>query len=490
MEASLIFPHQLFSSHPVLAEKREVYLIEESLFFTHFAFHMQKIVLHRASMKGYEAQLIANKYAIHYIDSSSDLADVRLLISHLAEKGVHTLHVADPEDFWLKKRILSAAKKASIDLRLYDSPNFINTQKNLDDYFKSSPKYFQTSFYTHFRKSHRILVDKELKPIGGKWSFDAENRERVPKGFAIPSLPKIKENKFTLEAIAYTEEHFSKNPGQASPFIYPIDKEESEIWLQDFFVQRFASFGRFEDAIVHKESFLFHSVLTPMLNVGLLQPKEIVEKAIVFAEKNEIPLNALEGFIRQVMGWREFMRAVYLREGVKQRNSNFWNFKNKIPKSFWDGNTGIPPIDITIEKIKETGYCHHIERLMVLGNFMLLCEFDPNEVYEWFMVFFIDAYDWVMVPNIYGMSQFADGGLITTKPYISGSNYIMKMGDYPKGDWQKIWDALFWRFMHVHRNFFLQNPRLGMLIRTFDKMDPAKQKQHLETAENWLQQWR
>jgi deoxyribodipyrimidine photolyase-related protein len=127
---------------------------------------------------------------------------------------------------------------------------------------------------------------------------------------------------------------------------------------------------------------------------------------------------------------------------------------------------------------------------MVLGNFMLLCEFDPNEVYEWFMVFFIDAYDWVMVPNIYGMSQFADGGLITTKPYISGSNYIMKMGDYPKGDWQKIWDALFWRFMHVHRDFFLQNPRLGMLIRTFDKMDPIKQKQHLETAENWLAKWK
>jgi deoxyribodipyrimidine photolyase-related protein len=227
-----------------------------------------------------------------------------------------------------------------------------------------------------------------------------------------------------------------------------------------------------------------------MLNIGLLLPKQIIDRAISFAEQNNIPMNSLEGFVRQILGWREFMRAVYLREGVKQRNSNFWHFKNKIPKTFWEGNTGIPPIDITIEKIKQTGYSHHIERLMVLGNFMLLCEFDPHEVYEWFMVFFIDAYDWVMVPNIYGMSQFADGGLITTKPYISGSNYIMKMGDYPKGDWQKIWDALFWRFMHVHRDFFMQNPRLGMLIRTFDKMDAEKQKQHLETAENWLQKWK
>jgi deoxyribodipyrimidine photolyase-related protein len=303
-------------------------------------------------------------------------------------------------------------------------------------------------------------------------------------------MPDVDESIFVKEAVDYVEKHFSNNPGEASPFIFPIHHAASEEWLDDFFKQRFAHFGRFEDAIVHKESFLFHSVLTPMLNIGLLNPKQIVEKSIVYAEKNDIPLNALEGFIRQILGWREFMRAVYLREGVKQRNSNFWQFKNKIPKSFWEGNTGIPPIDITIEKIKQTGYCHHIERLMVLGNFMLLCEFDPNEVYEWFMVFFIDAYDWVMVPNIYGMSQFADGGLITTKPYISGSNYIMKMGDYPKGEWQKIWDALFWRFMHVHRDFFLQNPRLGMLIRTFDKMDPEKQKQHLETAENWLTKWK
>jgi deoxyribodipyrimidine photolyase-related protein len=186
------------------------------------------------------------------------------------------------------------------------------------------------------------------------------------------------------------------------------------------------------------------------------------------------------------MGWREFIRAVYELKGREERTKNYWGFTRKIPPSFWTGTTGIEPIDRTIIKVLETGYCHHIERLMVLGNFMLLCEFDPNEVYRWFMELFIDAYDWVMVPNVYGMSQFADGGLMATKPYISGSNYLMKMSDYKKGDWQPVWDGLFWRFMHVHRDFFLQNPRLGMLVRTFDKMDINKQKAHIENAEKFI----
>ncbi|MEI7628567.1 MAG: FAD-binding domain-containing protein [Bacteroidota bacterium] len=188
------------------------------------------------------------------------------------------------------------------------------------------------------------------------------------------------------------------------------------------------------------------------------------------------------------MGWREFIRIVYEREGSKQRTINYWNFKRKIPASFWTGTTGITPIDLTIKKVLATGYCHHIERLMVLGNFMLLCEFDPNEVYRWFMEMFIDAYDWVMVPNVYGMTQFADGGLMTTKPYISGSNYLMKMSDYEKGDWQQIWDGLFWRFMHVHSDFFLSNPRIGMLVHTFNKMSPEKQQIHLNNANLFLAQ--
>ena len=223
-----------------------------------------------------------------------------------------------------------------------------------------------------------------------------------------------------------------------------------------------------------------------MMNSGLLTPQFIIDEALNYASNHEIPLNSLEGFIRQIIGWREYIRAVYEVKGKEERTKNYWGFTRKIPASFWDGSTGIDPIDYTIKKVLATGYCHHIERLMVLGNFMLLCEFDPDEVYRWFMELFIDSYDWVMVPNVYGMSQFADGGLIASKPYISGSNYLMKMSDYKKGEWQKVWDGLFWRFMHRHRTFFLQNPRLGMLVRTFDKMPEIKQNTHLINANQFL----
>jgi deoxyribodipyrimidine photolyase-related protein len=223
-----------------------------------------------------------------------------------------------------------------------------------------------------------------------------------------------------------------------------------------------------------------------MMNIGLITPKYIVEETLNFSEKHKIPLNSVEGFIRQIIGWREFIRGVYETSGSIQRTKNYWGFKRKIPESFWNGTTGIEPLDITIKKVLQTGYCHHIERLMVLGNFMVLCEFDPDEVYRWFMELFIDSYDWVMVPNVYGMSQFADGGLMSTKPYISGSNYLMKMSDYQKGDWQLIWDGLFWRFMDKHRKFFLSNPRLGMLIRTFDKMSEERKNTLLFSAENYL----
>lgn len=177
---------------------------------------------------------------------------------------------------------------------------------------------------------------------------------------------------------------------------------------------------------------------------------------------------------------------MYEREGSRQRTRNYWGFTRKIPKSFWTATTGIVPADKVISRVLKVGYSHHIERLMVLGNFMLLCEFDPDEVYRWFMEMYIDAYDWVMVPNTYGMTQFADGGLMSTKPYISGSNYIMKMSDYKKGDWQLTWDGLFWRFMHVHRDFIGKNNRLALLLGSFDKMAAEKKKLLLNAAEEFL----
>ena len=207
---------------------------------------------------------------------------------------------------------------------------------------------------------------------------------------------------------------------------------------------------------------------------------------MIFSKKNNIPINSVEGFIRQIIGWREFIRGVYYSKGTEERLKNFWGFKRKIPNSFYDGTTGIEPVDDTIKKVLKSGYANHIERLMILGNFMVLCEFDPDDVYKWFMELFIDSYDWVMVPNVYGMSQYADGGIMSTKPYISSSNYICKMSDYKKGDWSHVWDGLFWNFMDKHREFFLKNPRMRMLVSSFDKMDHSKKETLLNSAFEFL----
>jgi deoxyribodipyrimidine photolyase-related protein len=473
----LVFPHQLFEENPLLGQVEEIYLIEEDLFFTQYPFHQQKLVLHRASMKEYAAYLTQKKKQVHYIEANQSFSDVRLLIQQLKKEGASIIHYINTTDNWLEKRLTNVCREEAIILTQHTSPLFLNTTEENESFFEKKKRMFQTDYYIHQRKTRSILLDKEGNAVGGQWSYDAQNREKYPKGKTPPTIPGIKKTVENLEAENYVSKHFSHHYGALSgPLVYPVNFLESKSWLEQFLEQRFVEFGPYEDAIVGKELLLHHSLLTPMMNVGLLTPAYVVERTLAFAEKNNTPLASVEGFIRQIIGWREFIRAVYERKGTEERTKNYWGFTEKIPESFWNGTTGIVPIDQTIKKVIDTGYCHHIERLMILGNFMLLCEFDPDEVYKWFMVMFIDAYDWVMVPNVYGMSQFADGGIMATKPYISGSNYVLKMSDYKKGDWCAVWDALFWNFMHTRREFFLSNPRLGMLVRTYDKMEERKRK--------------
>jgi deoxyribodipyrimidine photolyase-related protein len=486
--ATIVFPHQLFRQHPALKSGSVVYLVEEWLFFHQYRFHQQKLLMHRATMRMYADYLTQQGYELRYIPATSAECDIQQLLPIIASTGVCELHYADVVDDWLLQRLIAGAKQQRIQLQEFRSPNFLESPAAVAAFFDQRKSYKQTDFYIDRRKHHEILLDKAGKPLGGQWTYDVDNRQKFPKGRSIPviNLPGL--NEYVKEAQTYVSKHFGSNYGSvAQPFaagFYPTTYAEADDWLADFLTARFADFGAYEDAIVLNETILHHSVLSPLLNIGLLSPQQIIDAALAMVD--EVPLNSLEGFVRQIMGWREFIRITYVRRGRSQRTRNYWGFTRSIPASFWDGTTGILPLDATIQKTLKSGYCHHIERLMVVGNFMLLCEFDPDQVYRWFMEMFVDAYDWVMVPNVYAMSQFADGGGMCTKPYISGSNYLMKMSDYKKGDWQPIWDGLFWRFMHVYRDFFLSNPRLGMLVKTFDKMSPEKQQQHLLAAEKFL----
>ncbi|MFY0608300.1 MAG: cryptochrome/photolyase family protein [Cyclobacteriaceae bacterium] len=486
-KVSLVFPHQLFADTPLLENGHTIYIIEEFLFFNQYKFHKKKLAFHRSSMKQYQKKL-ADYQDVRYIDAIDPLSDVRNLLDDLAHKGVKEIHYTDVTDNWLSSRIQEKTREHGLKTVVYPSPLFLNTHEELEPFFRSDKtKFYHTTFYIDQRKKFKILIGEDDKPIGEKWTFDQENRKKYPKKKTPPAIQYPDSNQYFEEAKEYVETHFGNCPGGlGSTPLYPTSKDEADCWFEDFLKTRLSEFGTYEDAIVKEENILHHSVLTPMLNVGLISPEYIVQRTLDFGAQEHVPINSLEGFLRQIIGWREFIRGVYESKGTEERNRNFWKFKRKIPSSFYDGTTGIDPVDSTIRKVLETGYCHHIERLMVLGNFMMLCEFDPDEVYRWFMELFIDAYDWVMVPNVYGMSQFADGGLMSTKPYISGSNYLMKMSNYPKGDWQETWDGLFWRFMHVHKDFFLQNPRLSMLVRTLDHMDDNKLNDHLNKAKTFL----
>jgi len=481
----ITFPHQLFKTSKALEKVNAIILIEEHLFLKQYKFHKQKIVFHRASMKAYQSYLESLGKQVTYIESIDNRSDIRLLLKELSKQGKSKIHIIDPTDNWLEKRIKSCG--SNLDIIWYESPLFINSTKDLSGFFKPlKQKFFQTSFYKQQRKKFGVLME-DGKPVGGKWTYDSENRKKYPKDKTPPCIQFPKKSTHYTEAQSYVKNNFKDNYGELSDYvIYPTDFESAEKWFVQFLKHRFYDFGVYEDAIVKEEHFLNHSLLSPLINIGLLQPMHVIQKAIKFANNNDIPINSTEGFVRQIIGWREFIRGVYQVKGSEERTKNFWGFTRKIPKSFYDASTGIAPVDDTIKKVLKTGYLHHIERLMILGNFMMLCEFDPNDVYKWFMELFIDAYDWVMVPNVYGMSLYADGGLMSTKPYISSSNYILKMSNYSKGEWQNTWDGLFWTFMDKHRNFFLKNPRLSMLVGTYDKMKSETKSKHLDNAQTFF----
>jgi deoxyribodipyrimidine photolyase-related protein len=486
--AGLVYPHQLFSDTTHLEGVDVLVLIEDPLFFGtdpefQAAFHKQKLVFHRATMQHYRGRLEDDGHNVEYVEFGDieTSADVLGLL-----EGVEEIHVAALADAWLERRLKRATDTHGIAFHTHPSPGFLTGRATLKKYFDEHDNYYQTDFYKFQRKRLDVLMDGH-EPVGGKWTFDTENRKKLPADKEVPAILNISDDDYVKEAKAYVETHFADNPGALEQFLYPTSHEQASDWLDDFLAHRLYSFGPYQDAIEPDEPFLFHSLLSPCLNAGLLTPQEVVSRVEEYGKQHRLPLNSREGFLRQVIGWREFMRAVYEREGGVQRTRNFWGFDRSIPNSFWSAETGVEPIDTTIERVQRFAYAHHIERLMILGNFMLLCEFDPKEVYEWFMELFIDAYDWVMVPNVYGMSQYADGGLITTKPYISSSNYVRKMSHYKKGDWCEVWDGLYWRFIDEHKEKLKDNGRMGQQLALLDRMNKDTKRQHRDVAESFLQ---
>ncbi|MDG1476472.1 MAG: cryptochrome/photolyase family protein, partial [Vicingaceae bacterium] len=306
-QINLIFPNQLFKESPLFENNVPFYIVEEFLFFRQYKFHQQKIAFHRATMKRYADFLRKEKnFEVHYIEATQNISDIRLLIPELKAKGVEQINYIDPVDNWLQKRLDKGFLENEIKSTPYNSPLFLNSKKDLASFFRSDKKkYHQTTFYTEQRKKRNILMDDDGKPVGGKWTFDTENRKKYPAKKTPPSIHFPDVDGYYEEAKQYVETNFSSHLGSLTKYsLYPTSFKATKGWLNQFFEQRFMEFGVYEDAIVAENSILNHSVLTPMLNLGLITPKEIIDACLLYAKENNVPINSTEGFVRQIIGWR------------------------------------------------------------------------------------------------------------------------------------------------------------------------------------------
>ena len=478
MDIFIIFPIHLYSDIKNLYNKN-VYLIEDHRYFTDFKYHKLKLAYHRATMKSYYDYLLSEKINVKYID----FIDVEKSYKEL-NKSKKKIYTYDCGDKVLEKRL----KKIVPNIIINQSLNFLVDEelikKNLQKFYNGK-KYNHQNFYKWQRIRLNILVNSDESPVGGRWSFDSENRKKLPKNVKIPPVLKLEVNNYIEEAKKYVHKHFSNNYGSLDYFIYPINHNDSKRWLSNFLKNKFENFGIYEDAESERDPFLFHSVLSPMMNIGLLTDTEVLEMTMKY--QNKVPISSFEGFIRQIIGWRNYVYTLYLLEGEKMKQSNFLNSTNKLNKEImWNGSTNILPIDNIIKKIVNYSYAHHIERLMYLGNYMLICMFDPKDVYEIFMEWTIDAYEWVMVPNVYGMTQFADGGLMMTRPYFSSSNYILKMSDYKKDSWCIIYDALYYNFINTHQKYLGSNYATARQVAFWNKKSESTKKKILDDAKKYL----
>lgn len=480
MDILLVLGNQLFNPellqhHGVQANQTLVFMREDRELCTHFRYHQHKIILFLAAMREYAKELEGFAFTVHYEKLGQDQRTYdEALAEFVLRHKVTRVFCYEIEDKFFEKRIQSLLKKADVSLHCLDSPMFLTSRALFAEYLKGVKKPFMKTFYEKQRQRFSILVDDRNKPIGGKWSFDEDNRKPLPLEVDPPKLPAYEATAIERDVIDLVKKEFHDHPGDADEFWLPCQRSAARQWLDYFLKHKLADFGPYEDALASHSPFVFHSVLTPYLNTGLLTPAEVLKKTLSFAEKHDIPLNSLEGFVRQILGWREFIRGIYQNFSEQQDTSNFWQHKRGLSADWYKGTTGIEPLDFIIQKTLRYGYAHHIERLMVVGNLMLLLEVDPRKAHGWFMEMFVDSSDWVMGPNVYGMALFSDGGIFATKPYICGSNYFRKMGPYKSGAWQDGVDGLYWGFIQRHRDFFLQNPRLGMMVRTLDKLAPDK----------------
>ncbi|MDH3531515.1 MAG: cryptochrome/photolyase family protein [Gammaproteobacteria bacterium] len=466
-----------------------VFMAEDVGLCTYERHHQQKIVLFLAAMRAYADELREAGFDVVYHELDINKSDTyeRKLTRTLQSRRSSVLRHFEIEDKPMERRLVEFARANDLDRHELASPMFTCSRDAFARFAEARPRLLLADFYKQQRQRLGVLIEADGKPVGGRWSFDSENRKKLPQKVTPPDLHWASPTDHVADVIEIVATEFADHPGEAAGFRWPTTRAQALAWLDDFVENRLQQFGPYEDAMTVRSSTVFHSVLSPCLNIGLLTPAELIDA--VTQQAADIPLQSLEGFLRQVIGWREFVRGIYQQFSERQETSNFWHHERELTEAWYDGTTGIPPLDDAIQTALRLGWTHHIPRLMVLGNLMTLCEIRPTAAHSWFMEMFVDSSEWVMGPNVYGMGLFSDGGIFATKPYICGSNYLLKMSDYRKGAWCDTVDGLYWRFIDKHRDFFAANPRLALMPRALDRLDESRRQRIFASAENFIDRY-
>jgi deoxyribodipyrimidine photolyase-related protein len=506
----VVLGNQLFPfAHVKPYRDHSFYMTEDFGLCTYVRHHKQKIALFLGAMRSYRDELRDHGVSVHYrqLDPDDHESYEDRLLAHIKGHNVERVTMWEIEDRPFEKSLRDTLDTAGVEVRVLPSPMFLTERSDFADWL-SNNRAHMADFYKWQRKRLGVMVDNDNKPDGGRWSFDDENRDPLPKSVKLPTTAHAGITDHISELIPIINDRFDHHPGELNKASWwlPSTRRSALAWLRSFLDDRFKQFGPYEDALSTRDPFLFHSALSPLMNLGLLTPDEIITRAIEHAEQHNIPLNSLEGFTRQIIGWREFIRGIDRELGDMQDDANFFNHDRALTDAWYDATTGVPPLDDTITKLNRYGWAHHIERLMVASNLMVLCEIHPDEAYRWFMEMFVDSSDWVMGPNVRGMGLFADGGLFSTKPYICGSNYIRKMSDYPKpkpsdhslfssesddvfaeATWCDVMDGLYWRFVDKQRDFFKNQARMAQMVGTLDRMKPERRDRIVTIADRFIE---
>ncbi|NKX29037.1 cryptochrome/photolyase family protein [Rhodobacteraceae bacterium R_SAG6] len=460
---------------------------------TYVPHHPKKITLVLAAMRKFAAHLRQQGWQVAYRRLDEEGADsiVGELLRRAEEFEASEVLATTPGEW----RLIHALKYAPLKVHFHADDRFLATRADFADWAAGKKQLRMEYFYRLMRKKTGLLMEGD-DPAGGKWNYDSENRKAPPKEIDHAGPPRFEPDDDVKDVLDLVEARFGTNFGDLRPFWFATTRDQALEALAHFITHALPQFGDFQDAMMTDERWLYHSILSPYLNIGLLSPLEVCEAAEAEWQAGRAPLNAVEGFIRQILGWREFVRGIYFIEGEDYPSRNALGQTRALPPLYWGAETEMQCLSQVVRQTQEEAYAHHIQRLMVTGNFALLAGVDPAEVHDWYLAVYADAFEWVEAPNTVGMSQFADGGIIASKPYVSSGAYIDRMSNYCASCAYKVkqktgegacpFNLLYWHFLNRHRDRFEGNPRMGNMYRTWDRMDADKRDVILQEADAFL----